>query len=260
MGELVSSFNTIKSGIAHLIAVKGGVRIASGSGFLVDGYIVTCAHVIRDIKEDHDLVVRFSHDNDIGENKNFNFSFQIMMNSIRGFSEENSYDFAILDLPIEAERRYNFVFKDEDAKVGLGVAALGYPFESEHLSLHSGIVSSCFKSGPATTLQVDMSVNPSNSGGPLIDSNTSEVVGVIARKATGLSRLFDQLIEGFDRNIESFKGRGGIIMGNVDFMGSLRNTQIQMKQIALEMRRSANVGIGYAISSDPLRYERVFGR
>ncbi|HEV7251690.1 MAG TPA: serine protease [Mesorhizobium sp.] len=249
MTELVNLFEQVKSGVAHIVAVKGQNRAASGSGFLMANRLVTCAHVFRDIPKEHDVIVRFAHSDHAGNNRAFRFTQAEVELSIRGYSEEQSFDYAIFELPIEAETRHNFRFSEENARVGATVAALGYPFEIEHLTMHAGIISSVHKSGPATMIQLDMSVNPSNSGGPLVDPETGRVLGVVSRKATGLRKLFDQLIESFDRNLSALQGLGGhgYIMG-VDVVGSMQQTQAQMKQIALEMRKSANVGIGYAVA------------
>lgn len=143
--------------------------------------------------------------------------------------------------------------------MGEPVCALGFPFGEPHLTIHQGIISAIYKSGPATLLKLDMSINASNSGGPLISMKDGRVVGVIARKATGLlKQAFDELIESFRRNIEVFESASGVSIMGIDPMEGLIVSQRQMEMVSKQIERSANVGIGYAIWIDPLRNEKVF--
>ena len=49
------------------------------------------------------------------------------------------------------------------------------------------------KSNGVDIIQLDASVNSSNSGGPLIHPESGDVFGIITRKATGLTDMFDEL-------------------------------------------------------------------
>jgi S1-C subfamily serine protease len=73
------------------------------------------------------------------------------------------------------------------------------------LTCHVGIISSFYESGPAKIIQLDASVNPSNSDGPLIDQNTGEVLGIVTRKATGLTKGFEQLRETLRQKIAAIQ-------------------------------------------------------
>lgn len=65
-----------------------------------------------------------------------------------------------------------------------------------------GIISSFYKSRMVDIIQIDGSVNASNSGGQLIDLETSEVIGIITRKATGLTQMFNELRSIIQENIQ----------------------------------------------------------
>ena len=127
-----------------------------------------------------------------------------------------------------------------------------------NLTCHQGIVSSVHSSGVATLIQVDASVNPSNSGGPMIDPSSGHVHGVISRKATGLSKMFDDLISSFQSNIDDLRDASANTsskISGVDPIQALVTSQRQMEAISKELKRSANVGIGWAIKADALREE-----
>lgn len=250
-----------QTGVANIIAVSNRTRLASGSGFLVNGTLVTCAHVIRQVPPTAHLVVSFEHSPD-GQDPSYTFAPGAITQQIRGWSDEQSYDYAIMELPMQLAGRYQFEFSNEaPVRPGLGVYALGYPFEDPQLTIHSGIASAVFRSGVVNMIKLDMSVNPSNSGGPLLSAESGGVVGVIARKHTGLSVQFDTLIRSFDDNIAALNRiAGGVFMSGIDPLAAMAGAQTQMKQLSLEIRRSANVGIGYAISVDALAAEAALVR
>lgn len=66
------------------------------------------------------------------------------------------------------------------------VIAVGFPFGkyvSDDLKFTSGIVSSIKGPGDdSTRMQIDASLNPGNSGGPIVDIDTGDVVGVAVAK------------------------------------------------------------------------------
>ncbi len=82
------------------------------------------------------------------------------------------------------------------------------------------------------------------------------VVGIVTRKVTGLTRQFDTLIETLDENVRVFSAaRGGASWGvgngkQVSLFPILAATQGQLRDLARELRRSANVGIGIAYQLD----------
>lgn len=245
-----------RTGVANILAVSNGTRLASGSGFLANGKLVTCAHVIRQVPPTAHLVVSFEHSPE-GQDPSFTFTPGTIAQQIRGWSDEQSYDYAIVELPMQLAGRYQFGFATETSiSPGSSVYALGYPFEDPQLTIHSGIASAMFRSGVVNMIKLDMSVNPSNSGGPLLSTESGAVIGVIARKHTGLSAQFDALIHSFDQNIQALNGlAGGVRISGIDPLSAMAGAQAQMRQLSLEIKRSANVGTGYAISVDVLATE-----
>jgi len=124
------------------------------------------------------------------------------------------------------------------------------------VTLHSGILSSCFISADVKYLQLDASVNQGNSGGPLIDPRTAEVIGVVTRKATGLTKQFDELLNSFSENIRVLRqaSHGGRIqMFGIDPIDFFEVNQTQMAKISQEIKRSANVGVGYSYELEKIR-------
>ena len=133
---------------------------------------------------------------------------------------------------------------------------MGYPFQMANLTCHVGTVASLHRHGQVDVIQVDGSVDGGNSGGPLVELIQGGVVGIVTRAEVGfLADQFDQLIGALRRNIKLLQPypRVGAVIAGMDFREGLRASQAAMLQIATNLRRSANVGIGYAFCSNHIR-------
>ncbi len=233
---------------------RGAEKIASGSGFVVDGYLITNNHVFYCPPSDK-VVIEFVEQDGSTVMFKKELTKQEFGAALKEGSPEENWDFAILQID---ELRYfpslKFCAPEKKISVGTSIGLLGYAFDQKNLSIHSGIISSKFCKGSIKYMQIDASVNQGNSGGPLIDYETGEVIGIITRAAKGLTKMFDELIESFDGNIEALSAvAGGVKFSGIDPMDVLAVSQRQMKIISNEIKRSANVGIGYAFALDGVR-------
>ena len=139
------------------------------TGFLIDGngYIATNAHVINKAKN---LIV---------ENKKGDQFIAIAV------YVNKSNDLAILKITDTSFRKLNslpYSIPRASAELGEQIFTLGYPKEEVvygegYLSAKSGYY------GDTTSYQISISVNPGNSGGPVINKN-GEVIGIISSKET----------------------------------------------------------------------------
>jgi S1-C subfamily serine protease len=250
-------FDQVRSGVIHIIFVQGGNRIASGSGFMVNGHLVTNNHVFRG-PPNCEVYLRFSDGDPQRLDDAIRIPYAAFSQCLVSGSDEKNFDFAILNLPqLRQHGRHQFRFAEAARRrVGTPVAFLGYPLEHLNLVCHSGLISSVFPSGPTQILQIDGSVNASNSGGPLLDIETGCVLGIITRRATGLSQMFNELIQSFDTNIRVMEGSRGMVgLAGVDPIAALIASQHQLQRVAREIERSANVGIGYAFSAEHIAGE-----
>lgn len=79
---------------------------------------------------------------------------------------------------------------------------------------------------------------------------TWQVIGLLARKTIWLTDQFDELRGIFQRNIEKLQevqrsGRRGLV-GVLDPVAATIANSKQMAEVAQQISRSENVGIGYA--------------
>jgi S1-C subfamily serine protease len=177
--EVVTIRSILPSGGQSLLGGGGGGSQAEGSGFVIssDGEIATAAHVVTDaesgggapIHEAKEVYVQFADRNQVAA-------------KIVGYDPQA--DVALLKVDPQGLDLHPLQLGNSDTvRTGESVAAIGSPFLQEQ-SLSVGIVSATDRSIPSLTdfqieggIQTDASVNPGNSGGPLLDAD-GRVIGV----------------------------------------------------------------------------------
>lgn len=247
----------VKSGVIHIIYIVDGQRVKSGTGFMVNGLLVTNHHVAYPAPSNSVVVLRTYDSNPQSFLNDIQLTYEAFKKSSVTASDERGYDYAVFDLEqLKAKRLYNFSLGNHKSKrMGDSILFLGYPLEHFNLVCHTGIISSFYKDINVDIVQIDASVNVSNSGGPLIDPETSEVIGIITRKSTGLTKSFEEFRSLITNNIELLGQNSEISIswGNFDPIQGLIANQHQVLNLIYEIERSANVGIGYAFSIEELK-------
>jgi serine protease Do len=138
-----------------------------GSGFIVapEGYIVTNYHVIAGGDE---ITVMLSNNNEKS------YKAKIV-------GQDQKTDLALLKIEAETTLPYLEFGNSDEAKVGNLVIAVGNPFGLGG-TVTSGIISAKARYIAGENydeyLQTDAAINTGNSGGPLCDGNTGQVLGV----------------------------------------------------------------------------------
>lgn len=148
----------IESAVKSVVSIK--TDVAQGSGFIISqgGYIVTNAHVLSGAHYAKALT----------------YNNELISAELIGY--DSDLDIALLKIP----GNYNYLkFADSDnVKVGEKVIAVGNPYGLS-FSVSEGIVSAVHRSfnNLNAYIQTDVSLNPGNSGGPLINKE-GEVIGI----------------------------------------------------------------------------------
>ncbi len=146
-----------------------------GSGFAIsnDGYILTNYHVIADEfgNKTADIKVVLAN----GEETSVKV---VRVNKMR--------DIALLKVDVKFEKAF-YLSKEKTYKKFMDVYAVGTPKSIElGQSVSLGILSNERKTNNSSLLQLNMSVNSGNSGGPLFDK-TGVLHGVVTSKLIGFS-------------------------------------------------------------------------
>lgn len=224
-------------------------RISSGTGFKVGRFLVTNNHVMQ-VPGAKRILLRGVRPDGYTTAFELEIGHLQFGTMLRDGDPEGGWDYAVLEVPGPEFAALPSLPLDEaeDVNVGSAVALLGYQFDQPNQSMHMGYVSSQYERAGVHFVQLDCSVNQGNSGGPLVDPVTGRVIGIVTRKATGLTAGFDQLLKVTRDNIAALAAVAGgqVYLAGIDPIAGMKASQAQMEQLALEMRRSANVGIGFA--------------
>jgi S1-C subfamily serine protease len=143
-----------------------------GSGFLVDkerGWILTNAHVAS--RSPSNVRVSF-------KDQPYTAAHKVYV--------DNHLDLAIIKVDqskIPASAVAANLLCSNEPSPGLPVIAFGHPWGLDYTATR-GIISGTKSLGDIEQLQTDAALNPGNSGGPLIDEKTGDVVGVNASGMT----------------------------------------------------------------------------
>jgi S1-C subfamily serine protease len=165
----------IQSSLPSVVTVR--TSAAQGTGFIINpqGYIVTNAHVLAD------------------SNGNLASNIQVITNNQNIINAQFvGYD-GILDIALlKISGQYTALTLGDSAKIQVGdkVIAIGDPLGLQ-FSVSEGIISAINRQGSnglSDYIQTDTSLNPGNSGGPLIDSQ-GQVVGINNFKISGGENL-----------------------------------------------------------------------
>lgn len=255
---------TVSSGVICLVFLNDQNRVlGKGSGFYSSGHLITNNHVFALGQRSSRIWLRNCFDSETDTNYGTLLTAAEFNAALVAGSDEQNLDFAVLKVPALDQRSlYDFkLTPPNEHKIGDDIALLGFPLAHFNLACHKGSISSFYKSGPAEVIQVDASVNQSNSGGPLIDPQTGDVIGIITRKNTGLSNVTNALrntVEGNIRLIQQASQNRTVLLSGVDPLQAITASQEQMLNLIGEIERSANVGIGYAFSIKHVLDEQMF--
>ena len=246
-------YERCRSGVVHLDFFKSRKRVAAGTGFMLGKKLVTNNHVYYVPNADYVLIRTIQHD-PTNPMDGIQIPYSEFASRLLTGSPESKYDYAMLDIPQLSELNLYEFFVESRIRLSIGreYAILGFPLDHQNLTIHRGIVSSHYQRCGVDIIQLDASVNNGNSGGPLIELSDGGVVGIVTRKATGLTSAFQGLYSAFDRGIEAIQRNTSemqIVLGyGYDPYKAAINNLCHLKQLCWEIERSANTGIGYAFS------------
>ncbi len=134
--------------------------------------------------------------------------------------------------------------------IGQAVALVGFQYDHPCLTIKSGIISTTFHRNGTRYLQFDGSTIWGNSGSPLIDVKTNEVLGIIGIKLERRNKAYEKMTEISNANIKSLeKALGEFEVSGVDPIQVLIAWQKQIIQLAGEIYKAVGSGIGLAIDS-----------
>jgi serine protease Do len=202
----------IKSSIALILVFDSSSKIiGTGSGFIFKkkGILVTCNHVIKDGVT---FLLKFSG------KENFVTAKVVL--------RDEEHDLALMKFEDQADEPL-ILGAVEKVTEGMPVFFSGYPFISQDMTTHQGIISAIVKDATGiTSYLIDGTVNSGNSGCPLMDKY-GNVIGVVDAKNRARGDILDKVEK---------MSIGAIALHNVD-----------MVEIYQALINNVQIGSGHAV-------------
>lgn len=230
---------------------SAGIKLLSMTGFKVnDHFLITDDYLFKIYKA---VKVKISFVNSDGYTENA--SIEIPMNElkkriIKGIDKEKT-SFAAINMDFEefANIPSLKLSTNKTIEIGQSIAVLGYQLDQENLSIKTGIVSSAFKHDNGLKyLQVDSNIKQGNSGSPLINAETGEVIGIIGHKLASITQSHKRMKQIINNNLAILKkSQGKFNVEEIDPIQVLIANQNQIKYITNEIYKTATMSIGYAL-------------
>lgn len=219
--------------------IECGSSSGSGFSFIKADVIVTNNHVIAPYHSNQQNIYA------VTEN-----GYRIDTELI-GYSLEDQFDFAIL----RAKSHVSIgrcVLKPDSSHLlsrGTKVVFSGFPHGVHDLLTHEAVIS-----GPAAphAFYIDGSVNGGNSGGPIIDSTSGKVIGIVTQrrflggdKLCGLRQQIHQLLG----HCEKIKNRGSVQIMGIDFSSfvQMMGQGFSIMDQIIQANANTGIGIGFGI-------------
>ena len=185
-----------------------------GTGFFVnnEGYVITNYHVVK-----------------LSEN-NTKIMFRNKEKDAKMIAFDEILDIALLK--VEVKNKNYIKFSNSSPKKAQSILVAGYPYGkyiSDDLKITSGIINSLKGIKNNTSmLQIDATVNPGNSGGPIVDKDSGSLVGVATMK---LSKDYTKAAFG----VESENTNYGIKSSQVKDFLEANNVSVSIKKNKLNI-------------------------
>ena len=97
-------------------------------------------------------------------------------------------------------------------------------------------------------MQVDSNIKQGNSGSPLINADTGEVIGIIGHKLASITQSHKRMKQIINNNLAILKkSQGKFNVEEIDPIQVLIANQNQIKHITNEIYKTATMSIGYAL-------------
>jgi len=151
--------------------------MGTGSGFIFKkkGQLITCNHVVREAAT---IMIKFPDSTD----------FVAAKVSVR----DEEHDIVLMTFDDTSREPIPLGDVDKVAE-GMPIVFSGYPFSSQDLTTHQGIISAVIKDATGiTSYLIDGTVNSGNSGCPLMDAN-GKVIGVVNAKRRHRNDLIEKV-------------------------------------------------------------------
>jgi len=229
---------------------KAGTHITTFTGFRIRDYLIT-DDIITKFEHPEKVYLKFVNEDGFTERAGKSMTYKTFKErivypggeKIPGYSIIRLDDKEFRKIPsLKCGRRINY-------EIGQPIAVLGYQNDQGNLAIKGGIISSFFTLPDGLNyIQLDSAIQQGNAGCPVIETENMEVIGVIGHHLSSLARSYHRIMKIFNRNLSILNAvQGKYSFDDVDPVQVLIANQNQIKHIAKEFFKNANVRVGFAV-------------
>jgi hypothetical protein len=218
------------------LKIKCGNTSGSGFHFMKPEIIVTNFHVIKPCIEQKERIFAITEHNNRTE-------LQLL-----AYSSE--FDYAILKMTRKLkEERVALEPKEIIPYRGMKVCFAGFPHRENVLLVQVAYVSGFLGD---YGFYLDGSLNPGNSGGPIIDVSDKKVIGIVTFKRFVCKKELEDVekqIKFIHQHFQKLGGKAGVIISGIDFgeFAQFMSKALEILKYTLVMNANTGIGAGYRI-------------
>lgn len=232
-----------------------GIVIDTLTGFKVNNSLVTSEQAFY-VPKAKKVEIRFVDEDANTVTASMKIDYAEFVNDLKiGFTNNHS-DYAIfsIDFPDFKDIPSLTLCERRHYPIGQHVAMLSYNCGCPNLSIKSAIVSSAYaNSNGLRYIQIDGLTSFGNSGSPVIDPNTMQVIAIISRRNTPAAKSYQQLLDIISSNLEELKKiESTVKLGDVDPVQVLIANQNQLKLLVNSVYKYVPMGASQAIMLDQI--------
>ena len=230
---------------------SAGIKLLSMTGFKVNDHFLITDDYLFKIYKAVKVKIRFVNPDGYTENTSIEISMnELKRRIIKGIDKEKT-SFVAINIDFEEFKNIPSLklSKDKTIDIGQNIAVLGYQLDQDNLSIKTGIVSSAFiHDNGLKYLQVNSNIKQGNSGSPLINAETGDVIGIIGHKLASITQSYKRMKQIINNNLAILKkSQGKFNVEEIDPIQVLIANQNQIKHITNEIYKTATMSIGYAL-------------
>lgn len=223
------------------------------SGFKINKSLVTCEQAFY-VKGAQKVEIRFVEADANTPKASMRVDYKEFIDDLRIGFTHNQADYAVFnidfaefqDIPsLSLCERWNY-------PIGMPVAVLGFNGVGQNLSIKTGIVSSAFSNKQGVRyLQLDSLTCYGNSGAPVVDPQTMQVIAIVSRRNNPATKSYNDLMGYISTNLEELrKIEGKFKLGELDPIQVLIANQNQIKFLATNIYKHTAPGSSQAVMLD----------